>query len=53
MAICFFNTEYDKKYDCEYEINKDGISLTVNYDVHEEIPAVNGVRTFGANTEFK
>ena len=53
MAVCYFNDKYDEKYDCQYEVKKDGIEIVVNYDIDDEIPAINGVRTFGSNTEFK
>jgi hypothetical protein len=53
VAVCYFNDKYDEKYDCQYEIKKDGIEIVVNYDIDDEIPAINGVRTFGINTEFK
>ena len=53
MAVCYFNDKYDEKYDCQYEVKKDGIEIVVNYDIDDEIPAINGVRTFGINTEFK
>lgn len=53
MAVYYFNDKYDEKYDCQYEVKKDGIEIVVNYDIDDEIPAINGVRTFGINTEFK
>lgn len=53
MAVCYFNDKYDEKYDCQYEVKQDGIEIVVNYDIDEEIPAINGVRTFGSNNEFK
>ncbi len=52
MAVCYFDDKYDKKYDCQYEVKKDGIEVIVNYDIMDEIQAINGVRTFGSNTEF-
>ena len=53
MAVCYFNDNYEEKYDCQYEIKDDGIEINVNYDIMDEIPAINGIRTFGSNTEFK
>ena len=53
MAVCYFNNKYDEKYSCQYEIKDDGIEVIVDYDIMDEIPAINGVRTFGSNTEFK
>lgn len=52
MAICYFDEKYNLKYDCQYEIKHDGIEVVVNYNIIDEIPAINGVRTFGSNTEF-
>lgn len=53
MAVCYFDEKYEEKYDCKYEIKDDGIELIVNYDIMDEIPAINGVRTYGSNTKFK
>lgn len=53
MAVCYFDEKYDEKYDCKYEIKDDGVEVIVNYDIMDEIPAVNGLRTYGSNTKFK
>lgn len=53
MAVCYFNDKYDEKYDCQYEIKDDLIEVVAKYDIMDEIPAINGLRTFGSNTEFK
>ena len=53
MAVCYFNDKYDEKYDCQYEIKADSIEVVAKYDIMDEIPAINGMRTFGSNTEFK
>ncbi len=53
MAVCFFDGKYNEKYDCQYEIKNDGIEVIVNYDIMDEIPEINGIRTFGSYTEFK
>lgn len=53
MAVCYFDYNYKTKYNCEYEKTDDGIEVTLDYDVMEEIPTVNGVRSFGKNTEIK
>ena len=53
MAVCYFNNEYDRSYDCQYEVKKDGIIVSIDYDIHDEIPAIDGMRRFGSNTEFK
>ena len=54
MAVCFFNEDYDYKhrYRCEYEVLDDCISVTVDYDISEEIEVINGCRSFGPKTEF-
>ncbi len=53
MAVCYFDDKYDKKFDCQYEVKEDGIEIVVNYDINDEIPEINGVRTFSTNIEFK
>ena len=53
MAVCYFNDKYDEKYDCQYEIKDDSIEVVAKYDIMDEIPAIDGMRTFGSNTEFK
>lgn len=53
MAVCYFDEKYDEKYDCIYEVKENGIEVIVNYDIMDEIPIINGLRTFGSNTEFK
>ncbi len=53
MAVCYFDDKYEEKYDCQYEVKKDGIEIVVNYDIEDEIPVINGMRTFYSNTEFK
>lgn len=52
MSVCYFNSEYDKKYDCEYQINDGTIEVIVDYDIMDEIEAVNGVKVYGIHTEF-
>ena len=53
MAVCYLDNEYSEKYDCQYEIKKDGIEIAVNYDIENEIPVINGLRTYGSNISFK
>lgn len=53
MPICYFNTNYDDKLSCDYEIKDDGIEVSVGYDIMDEIPFVNGMRVYGGNTEFE
>lgn len=52
MAVCYFNSDFKKKYDCEYEIENGSIKIIVEYDIMDEIEAVNGVKTYGGSTEF-
>lgn len=53
MPVCYFNKKYEKEYDCQYEIKDDEIEVIVKYDIMDEIPSVNGMRSFGSNTQFK
>jgi len=52
MAICYLNSDYNNKYSCNYEIHDSGIDVTVDYDITDEIKAIDGVKAFGNNTEF-
>lgn len=53
MAVCFFNKDYDKSFECEYLINGKGIEVIVNYDINDEIePDNNGFIILGINTKF-
>ena len=53
MPVCYFNKKYEKEYDCQYEIKDDEIEVIVKYDIMDEIPSVNGMRSFGSNTQFE
>lgn len=53
MPVCYMNANYDKQYRCEYDVKKSLIEVDVEYDIDDEIGAVDGVKTFGINTEFK
>ena len=54
MAVCYFNKDFDSehKYRCEYEISSEQIVVTVDYDISEEVQAVNGIKAFGPNTKY-
>lgn len=54
MAVCFFNNSFDNdnKYKCEYEVLSDHIVVTVDYDITEEIEVIDGIKTFGYNTDY-
>ena len=55
MAVCFFGKTYDSDhlYKCEYEKRRDQIVVKVDYDISEEIEAVNGIKSFGPNTKYE
>ena len=53
MSVCYFNDNYDKKYDCQYEIKGDSIEIVVEYNIMDEIPEINVMKTFYSNTEFE
>mgnify|MGYP000223160647 CR=1 FL=1 len=48
MAVCFFNKNYTEKYKCNYEIKDTIIKIEAEYDITEEIEAINGVKFFGS-----
>lgn len=53
MAVCYFDSEYKQKYKCTYEIKESIIEVEVEYDIGEEVEAVNGVKSFGVNTKYR
>lgn len=54
MAVCYFNKDYEKIYNCKYEKKNDGIEVTVEYAIDDEIkPDKNGVTIIGYNTQYK
>ena len=53
MAVCYFNEDYDKKYNCIFEQKNDGIEIVVDYDIVKEIQPKDGIISFGANTKFE
>lgn len=52
MPVCYFNAEYNAKYNCDYEIKDGTMEIVVDYDIMDEVETVNGVRTYGVNTRF-
>lgn len=51
MAVCYFNKDYEKIYNCKYEKKNGGIEVTVEYAIDDEIkPDKNGVTIIGYNT---
>lgn len=54
MAVCYFNKDYEKIYNCKYEKKNGGIEVTVEYAIADEIkPNKNGVTIIGYNTQYK
>lgn len=54
MAVCYFNKDYEKIFNCEYEKKNGGIEVTVEYAIDDEIePDENGAITIGSNTQDK
>lgn len=53
MAVCCFTYDIDKKYNCTYSIERNQVSVTIEYDIFDEIPFVNGMKAIGLNTQFK
>lgn len=52
MAICYMDTN-NKQYKCEYEVKNSYIEVDVEYDIEDEIEAINGIKHFRTDTEFK
>lgn len=50
MPVCYFNQNYETSYNCEYETINDLISVTVDYNIYDEIPSKNGVVIYGNQT---
>ncbi len=52
MAVCYFDSERNKKYKCTYKIKEKIVEVEVEYDISEEVESINGVKSFGVNTEY-
>lgn len=52
MAVCYFNSDYKKRYTCIYTVTPRNIEVTVDYDVLDEIPSENGMQVISSNTEY-
>lgn len=50
MAVCFFNNDLNNRYRCTYDITKDSVTVSVEYDIYDEIPITNGFRAIGNNS---
>ena len=54
MTVCYFNKDYKKIFNCEYEKKNGGIEVTVEYAIDDEIePDENGEITIGSNNQYK
>lgn len=53
MPVCYFENNHHKKYRCNCEIKERNIEIEVEYDISNEVEAVNGVRFFGSNVEYR
>lgn len=52
MPVCYFNQDYENKYRCEYSITYEDITVEVEYDIHDEIPYIDGVKYFTTSTKY-
>ncbi|MFT4445635.1 hypothetical protein [Parvimonas sp. G1967] len=52
MPVCYFNQDYENKYRCEYSINDGDFTVKVEYDIHDEIPYIDGVKYFTTSTKY-
>lgn len=54
MAVCYFNKDYKKIFNCKYEKKNDGIEVTVEYAIDDEIkPDKNSAVIIYSNTQYK
>lgn len=54
MSACYFDNEFENVYNCEYKLIDGHIEIEVDdYDIMDEVEAVNGIKSFGSDTEFK
>lgn len=54
MSVCYLNANYKKQYNCEYNIiNTGSIEVTIDYDIEDEIEAIDGLKILGNNTKYK
>lgn len=52
MSVCYFGTNYEESFKCDYEFKDDIIEVEVEYDIDDEVEEINGVKSFGINIEF-
>ena len=53
MSKCYFDNNLQIGYPCEYSIDENVIKVNVEYDVSEEIEAVDGVKVWSSETKFE
>ncbi|MEG0978203.1 MAG: hypothetical protein RSD40_04785 [Bacilli bacterium] len=53
MAVCYFNQDYSKRFDCEYVIKKNIFNVFIEYDINKEIEPINECIFTGGNTNFE
>lgn len=53
MPVCYYNSDFNTSYRCDYEIENEKISVTVEYDIMDEITPVNGTIVYTSSTKFK
>ncbi len=53
MPVCFFDKKHNTSYKCEYEIRKECIEVTVDYDIDDERENNNGIISIPSDIEFK
>ena len=51
MSICFFGADRQTKYRCTYELDE-GITVSVEYDVSDEVESVNGMKIWSTSTKI-
>ena len=53
MAVCYMDGNYKISYPCTYEIREDLLEIKAEYEIEEEIEAVNGVKIWTSSMEFR
>jgi len=52
MPVCYFIPDYEKKYNCEYEIKGNDLEITIDYEIMDEVESIDGVKKLGHGTHF-
>lgn len=53
MPVCYFNSNFNTSYRCDYEVENEKISVMVEYNIMDEITPVNGTIVYTSSTKFK